>query len=259
MKKGFFAAGIVCLLLCAFCVYKALPARPAPRPPLVEEATQAVEERSAAPLEDIEESAAEDGYRSPIDFAALEDMNEDIYAWLYVPGTGINHPILQSVRGDNDYYLNHSVDRQEDENGCLFTEYLYSDKEFEIPVTLIYGHRMRSGEMFGQLQALYTEADALEKYNEIIVYTPDRELHYQVFGASSYSDVHIPNHYRRFHEEGSVTAFMGDLKSYRTMTAQFDPAVEINDDDRLVILSTCLIQNESQRFLVLAKLIQVIC
>ena len=107
-------------------------------------------ERAAqAPQETVQ------GYVSPIDFAALEEMNEDIYAWLYIPGTEINHPILQSVRGDNDYYLDHTVDHLEDENGCLFTEYLYNSKDFDVPVTVIYGHRRRTGDMFGQLQELY--------------------------------------------------------------------------------------------------------
>ena len=187
----------------------------------------------------------------------LEAMNEDIYAWLYIPGTDINHPVLQSVRGDNDYYLTHTVDRQEDENGCLFTEYLYSDKDFRVPVTVIYGHRRRSGDMFGQLQTLYAVTGSLEQYSEVIIYLPDRELHYQVFGESEFSDMHIPNHFKRFHNKADILTFLEELKRYHTMTKQFDESVSVTEDDKILILSTCLAQNDDQRFLVLAKLIVI--
>lgn len=248
MRKLYFAGGILCLLLSALLIYLSLPKAAPEKPALVKEATAAVAEYAA--------QGVQEGYVSPIDFAALEEMNEDIYAWLYVPGTAINHPILQSVRGDNDYYLNHTVDRLEDENGCLFTEYLYNNKEFNVPVTVIYGHRRRSGDMFGQLQELYAVTGSLERYPEIIVYTPDKELHYQVFGESEFSNMHIPNHYKRFQDPALLPAFLDELKRYHTMTKQFDESVEITQDDKILILSTCLTQNEEQRFLVLAKLIE---
>ena len=253
MRKLYFAGGILCLLLSALLIYLSLPKKAPEKPELVKEATAAVAERAAqAPQETAQ------GYVSPIDFAALEEMNEDIYAWLYIPGTEINHPILQSVRGDNDYYLDHTVDHLEDENGCLFTEYLYNSKDFDVPVTVIYGHRRRTGDMFGQLQELYAVTGSLERYGEIIVYTPDKELHYQVFGESEFSNMHIPNHYKRFHDTAMLPVFLDELKSYHTMTKQFDPSVEITQDDRILILSTCLTQNEVQRFLVLAKLVDEI-
>lgn len=253
MRKLYIAGGVICLLMSVLFIYLSLPKRAPEKPALVKEASEAVIERSAH-----ENPATDQSYVSPIDFNALKTMNEDIYAWLYVPGTIINHPILQSQRGDNDYYLNHTVDRLEDENGCLFTEYLYSDKTFDIPVTVIYGHRRRSGDMFGQLQELYSVTGSLEKYPEIIVYTPDKELHYQVFGESEFSNMHIPNHYKRFHDTSLVPAFVDELKSYHTMTRQFDASVEITEQDHLLILSTCLLQNENQRFLVLAKLVDEI-
>lgn len=252
MRKVYLGGGIVCLLLSALLVFLSLPKKAPEKPQLVKEATAAVAERGVdLPTED-------EGYVSPVDFEALSRMNEDIYAWLYIPGTEINHPILQSQHGDNDYYLTHTVDRLEDENGCLFTEYVYSDKEFEIPVTVVYGHRRRSGDMFGQLQQIYSVTGSLEAYPEIIVYTPEKELRYQVFAESEFSDMHIPNHYKRFLDTSHLPEFLDELRHYHTMTHQFNDAVTVGQDDRILILSTCLVQNENQRFLVLAKLIEEI-
>jgi len=252
VKTVYRAGGVLCLLLSALLIYLSLPKKAPEKPKIVKEATAAVSERAEIT------PAEEEGYVCPVAFDELEQLNEDIYAWLFIPGTDINHPILQSLRGDNDYYLDHTVDHLEDENGCLFTEYLYSDKEFNVPVTVVYGHRRRSGDMFGQLQELYAVKGSLEQYPEIIVFTPEKELHYQVFGETEFSDMHIPNHYKRFHDETLLPVFLEELKRYHTMTKQFDESVVITENDRILILSTCLIQNDNQRFLVLAKLIDEI-
>ena len=54
---------------------------------------------------------------------------------------------------------------------------------------------MKNGEMFGSLQELYSGEDALQQYGEAVIYLPDRELHYQIFAAVPYSNVHILYNY----------------------------------------------------------------
>lgn len=254
MRKGYFAAGVACLVLCALCIVKCFPAARPVNPALVREAKTTVAEQSVSLLHG-EESTGPVKNSDLIDFVALKEMNEDIYAWLFIPGTDINHPILQSVRGDNDFYLTHGVDRQEDENGCLFTEYLYNDTDFADPVTLIYGHRMRNGQMFGQLEKLYASWESLRNLDEIIVYTPISELHYQVFAASPFTNQHILNHYRRFFDRSDIAVFLDSVAHVHSFARLYDDSVEVTEDDRLLVLSTCLTQDEDQRFLVLAKLI----
>lgn len=45
---------------------------------------------------------------NPIDFASLKETNDEIYAWINVPGTKVDYPILQSKESD-DFYLKHSA------------------------------------------------------------------------------------------------------------------------------------------------------
>ncbi len=248
-KRLYLLMGTVCLILCAVCLILFLPKRGPAKPPAVRQATLQVAERGSA------HTAA---YESPIDFRVLKNVNEDIYAWLYIPGTEINHPVLQSPSGDYDYYLTHTVDRLEDENGCLFTEYQYNGTDFTDPVTVIYGYRRRSGDMFGQLQKIYSENNALDTYREIIVYAPEKELRYEVFGASEYTKLHIPYAYSHFTDPDSIPQFVRTLRNYHTMNRQFDDSVTVSGDDRLLVLSTCLSQNQDQRFLVLARLVEEI-
>ena len=77
----------------------------------------------------------------PIDFAALKEKNPDVYAWINIPGTAIDYPILQR-ENDNTYYLDHTIDHEEKTEGAIFTEN-YNNTDFEDPNTVIYGHDKR--------------------------------------------------------------------------------------------------------------------
>lgn len=122
---------------------------------------------------------------APPDFKELKAQNPDIYAWLYIPGTDINYPVCQST---NDvYYLTHNTQGQLDANGALYTESKYNTRTFQDAVTVIYGHNMRSGKMFGFLEETFREG--FTGRSEAIVYlpaignTPPREQHYELFAA----------------------------------------------------------------------------
>ena len=91
----------------------------------------------------------------PIDFASLQARNPDVYAWITVPGTQVDYPILQSA-SDNGYYLDHTIDGEEKPEGSIFTEN-YNSKDFEDPNTVIYGHNMKNGSMFRTLHDYMTE------------------------------------------------------------------------------------------------------
>lgn len=91
-------------------------------------------------------SASEDSavpYVSPIDFASLQKENPDIYAWLYIPGTEFDFPILQRA-GDDDYYLTHDSDGNDNSMGAIFSESSYNDGKMDDPATVLYGHHMVS-------------------------------------------------------------------------------------------------------------------
>ena len=124
----------------------------------------------------------------PIDFQTLQNMNPDIYAWIKVPGTVIDYPIVQSGT-DNSYYLNHSVEHDENKAGAIFTED-YNTKTFEDPNTVIYGHGMANGSMFDGLHQ-YMDRDFFDQNKEVIIYMPDKILHYQIFAAYLYDNRHL--------------------------------------------------------------------
>ena len=87
--------------------------------------------------------------KNPIDFKQLQETNKDIYAWITVPDTNINYPIVQSS-WDNTYYLDNTIDGQAGLPGSIYTEN-YNAKDFTDFNTIIYGHDMNDGSMFQNL------------------------------------------------------------------------------------------------------------
>ena len=243
--------GVLCVV-CGALLLQGNPtpvtAEPSPSPTV--EATP-----SLAPAETPEPvsshpEATEEPYVSPIDFASLQEQNPDIYGWLRIPNTEFDFPLVQR-QGDDSFYLTHNSDGEEDPAGAIFTESAYNSADMEDPVTVAYGHQMHAGTMFGKLQETYSQENALEDYGEVIVYLPEKELHYQVFAAVPYDNRHILYNYdctdsRRFN------AFLNSIYEVREIGAQFASGVTVPTDDKVLVLSTCLAGNSQRRYLVLA-------
>ena len=137
-------------------------------------------------------------------------------------------------------------------NGSATVEIVDNSKDFTDPVTLVYGHYMRSGTMFGSLQATYTAENGMAEHQEIIVYLPEQELHYQVFAAVPFNMRHIL-YYNDFRNRKVFEAFLEQVMSVRSINASIDGEAEVTAEDQLLILSTCLRGDSKQRYLVLAK------
>ena len=214
-----------------------------------------LDEGEKEPTEPVEQEEPEP-YVSPVDFESLHEINEDVYAWLSIPGTEISYPVLQHPE-DDTYYLYRNLYGESDSNGAIYTEASYSNKDFTDPVTIIYGHNMRNEKMFGTLQNTYSSKEALEESSEIIIYLPDRELHYTVFAAVPFDKRHILYNYD-FTDQRTFRLFFQEILSVRALEAVFADDTTIQTDDRVLILSTCLIGNRDKRFLVCGKLSETI-
>lgn len=211
--------------------------------------TEDVVEATSEP-EDLTEEVEEDQYVSPIDFEALWEVNPDIYAWIEIEGTVVDYPILCRV-DDNSYYLRKDIYGDYDSDGVIFTED-YNSLDFNDPVTLIYGHNLYSGEMFGSLQEVYTNLETFLENNIVNVYLPEETKQYQIFAAVPYSSRHIL-YYNDFSDEEVFDTFFEEILNTRGLNVVIDESVTVTNTDNVIILSTCLSSGSSdQRYLVLA-------
>ena len=223
-------------------------ADPDPVPSVSQDPTPQPESESAASSQ--ETSSQEEPYVSPIDFVSLQATNPDIYGWLRIPGTEFDFPLVQR-EGDDAFYLTHDSDGNESSAGAIFTESTYNTTSMEDPITVAYGHQMHAGTMFGKLQETYSQESALEDYGEIVVYLPERELHYRAFAAVPYDNRHILYNYDSS-DLRRVTAFLNSVYEVREIGAQFSDSVTVSAEDKILVLSTCLAGNSQKRYLVLA-------
>lgn len=182
-------------------------------------------------------------------------VNPDIYAWITIPDTKIDYPVLQSSE-DNGYYLTHDQEGKENPSGALFTED-YNNKDFQDPITVIYGNNMEDGSMFGELNQ-YADGRYMEEHPYIYIQTDNGEttLKYRVFAAYRSDNRHIMERFRSGRSEGNRKAYLDSIYNNRVMGVQIDTSVQVNTESRILTLSTHDDAGEEYRYLVQACLVE---
>ncbi len=189
-----------------------------------------------------------------IDFASMQkDVNEDIYAWIYVPETKVDYPILQHTK-DNSYYLKHDLEGDVASCGSIYTE-KYNNKDFNDNHTVIYGHNMKNGSMFRSLRN-YDDRKFFDKNKYIYIYTETDTKVYQIFGAYEYTDEHLLLNYET-ENAGKFQAYLDKVKGRSDVSGHYNRELSINSSDKIITLSTCIGDKGNSRYLVQAKLIAV--
>lgn len=208
-----------------------------------------IQEVAEKPKKEIEEKE-EPTVEIPIDFEKLQEENPDIYAWIQIPGTKIDYPILQNGY-DDSFYLDHTADGAYGAVGSIYTE-RQTAKDFSDFNTVIYGHNVPNGTMFRGLHQ-YEDAEYLKEHPEIIIYTPDAKRVYTIFAAVVYEDRHILNTFdftKEFHRQ----EFIDSVYQSRNMANQFREDVSVTPNDRILTLSTCIKTQRDKRYIVGAVL-----
>lgn len=183
-----------------------------------------------------------------IDFTELKKINSDAYAWIKIPGTKIDYPVLQAGKGKNDYfYLNHNVNGDYEFSGSIYSE-KQNAKDFSDAVTILYGHNMLNGTMFADLHKFESE-NFFKKHQYMYVYTPTRKLTYKIYAAYVYDDRHILNSFD-FTDSNVVKSYFDTTLNPTTMTKNIRDGVTLDINDKILTLSTCTDLGDDTRYLV---------
>ena len=174
---------------------------------------------------------------SELSFDELMEINRDVYAWIYIPGTNVDYPVLQSLTDwDDSFYLHHNVYRQYQFSGCIFSE-VQNALDFEDPVTVLYGHNMLSGSMFATLHR-FSDKDFFDQYNTAFIFTRDKVLTYLIYSAYIYDDRHILNSFNMY-DEDDFRAYRLSTLEPRSYSSNVREGVELDEDSKILTLSTC--------------------
>lgn len=136
------------------------------------------DERLRTEFISTEKSDEEDEYRIKIKWKKLLEANPDVIAWVDIPDTHISYPILKGET--NDEYLYLDINRNYLKSGSIFVESTQKNPFVDFN-TIVYGHNLRNGSMFSDLEK-YTNTKFAKKHPIVYIYTPDDNcLEYQVF------------------------------------------------------------------------------
>ena len=187
---------------------------------------------------------------SPVDWEGLWAVNPDVYAWITVPGTVIDYPILQHAT-DNTYYLYYNIDGSYGYPGCIYTENMNS-KDFTDNNTVIYGHNMKNGSMFAGLHK-FEDKEFFAGHQEVLIYTPEKEYEYTIFAAYIYDDRHLLYSFD-FSNEDVYASYLETVQSMRDLSANLRSDVTVTRENKIITLVTCMANQADKRLLVQAVL-----
>ncbi len=260
-KKIWLAAGIIFLAIAAAAAATRLVSyvRQKNAGDLYQDLSEQVNTQAVVETETAEETEtdvlAELGIEVPeknLDWEALYEENADIYAWIYVPDTTVDYPILQHPT-DNSYYLNYNIDGTEGFPGCIYTED-YNSKDFTDLHTVIYGHNLTSGLMFSSLHN-FEDEELVNEDHYIFIYTEDYTFVYQIFAVYEYPAIHLLANFDLTNEY-VYEQYIKDIYEADGRVANIRQDIEVTTEDRIVTLSTCTSDHDaSLRFLVTGVLL----
>ena len=181
----------------------------------------------------VQQSESAVGEQAMVDLSAYLAQNPDFVAWLRIPGTNVDYPVVQT---DNpDYYLNHTFSGKSSVVGTLFS---LADADYAAPGRniAIYGHHLRSSgeKMFTSLMR-YKNPDFYEDNKTVMLDSLYRHSEYTIFAVMNMKVGDWEPSRTTFSGDAAFMAFVNRAKS----ESLYDTGVEVGADDHILTLITC--------------------
>lgn len=175
-----------------------------------------------------------------------------LYGWLQIPDTQIDLPVMRP-ESDRDFYLHHDFTGAESAEGALFVD-AESSLWPQDGNTVIYGHNMKNGHIFGTLK-MYGDADFFREHREIHF---DTLYETGVYEAAAVLKTRILNEdetgfrYYRFFQYRNEKEFQ-KCRDFVEDNRLFETDITLQYGDQILMLSTCEYSQENGRLVVVAR------
>ncbi|RHG25274.1 SrtB family sortase [Dorea longicatena] len=225
-------AGILILLMLSYGVYSLWD-------------TYKIYANSFADEELLKFRPTDDGEDNPT-LKDLKKLNPDVKAWIQVPKTNIDYPVVQGQ--DDMEYINKNVYGEFELSGAIFLSCLNKD-DFSDPYNLVYGHNMKNGGMFADV-ADFTNKEYFETHQKGKLYLTDatRKIRFFACMKVTAADAKI------YHPDGYRKENLKDLLDYIQANAVQYRDVNVTDENSLIALSTCSEAETNGRVVLIGKL-----
>lgn len=225
-------AGILILLMLSYGVYSLWD-------------TYKIYANSFADEELLKFRPTDDGEDNPT-LKDLKKLNPDVKAWIQVPKTNIDYPVVQGQ--DDMEYINKNAYGEFELSGAIFLSCLNKD-DFSDPYNLVYGHNMKNGGMFADV-ADFTNKEYFETHQKGKLYLTDatRKIRFFACMKVTAADAKI------YHPDGYRKENLKDLLDYIQANAVQYRDVNVADENSLIALSTCSEAETNGRVVLIGKL-----
>lgn len=225
-------AGILILLMLSYGVYSLWD-------------TYKIYANSFADEELLKFRPTDDGEDNPT-LKDLKKLNPDVKAWIQVPKTNIDYPVVQGQ--DDMEYINKNVYGEFELSGAIFLSCLNKD-DFSDPYNLVYGHNMKNGGMFADVTD-FTNKEYFETHQKGKLYLTDatRKIRFFACMKVTAADAKI------YHPDGYRKENLKDLLDYIQANAVQYRDVNVTDENSLIALSTCSEAETNGRVVLIGKL-----
>ncbi len=198
-----------------------------------------------------------------IDFDTLRKSNEDVIGWIYVEAIpDINYPIVtgrlepgtENNINPDYYYLHRTYQGTYNFAGTIFIDHGNAN-DFTDCNTVVYGHNMKNGSMFGMLKHFSSDPETYQKSRYFWIITPEASCRYEIISA--YTTGAASDVYTLFKGPGTeYEEWLRRIPGYSELSVKTDPEA-LNIKDRIVTLSTCT-GDYSTRYVVQGKRVNII-
>ena len=185
-----------------------------------------------------------------VNWKALKKKNDEILAWILIPDTNINYPIVKG--SDNSFYLTHSFEKKENYAGAISMDY-QADGKFKDRNTIIYGHNMWHKTMFTDIEK-FKEKAFFDKHPYLYIFTPQQNYRCEIFSIHSAKDLSA-SYDLNYPTKESWQQYLNMVEGL----SDFKRNVKLNTQDHIVTLSTCSYEEGNStdlRYLLHAKLVK---
>ncbi|MDD6807077.1 MAG: class B sortase [Oscillospiraceae bacterium] len=184
-----------------------------------------------------------------VDFEKLKETNKEILGWIYIPDTPVSYPLLQT--DNNQYYLKHTYNHTYSDFGSIFIDTNCSP-ELTDDNTIIYGHNTKNGSMFGSLKK-YKDINYLKEHPNIYIIYEDAKYTYEIISEFT-TDTSYKVYSTNF---GTRQKFRDWQKEIIGKSVNNTSDITPTGEEKLITLSTCTSRTETERFVVIARLVNI--
>ena len=176
----------------------------------------------------------------------LQEINPDICGWIRIDGTNIDYPVLQGK--DNTLYMSKDYKKEYSAGGSIFLDYR-NNENFEDDYSILFGHNMKEDMMFSDVRK-FLDKNFFDTHTTGRLYVESTVYKIDVYAVSEVSSHEKVIYDIRLYANDKNKEVIDKINEILT----FKSDIELNNDSKILALSTCSSAGTDDRTVLFAKL-----